>query len=501
MPTLQPSTTPAYACLIANFTRLYRLEHLQSLAFWDQAAMMPGGGAEARAAALAELASVMHQVRTDPALPDALARATDEPLSGEQRANLREMKREWRAANALPDALVQRCQLATARCSHAWRSQRPANDWAGFLPNFRAVVDAARDEAELLSQAAGVRPYDALMDRFEPGMTCAQLDPLFDDLLQWLPGLIQQMQVRQQSEVVIAPVGPFGVDAQRTLCLQVMDLLGFDFARGRLDVSAHPFAGGVPEDVRLTNRYTAGDFISGLLGAIHETGHGRYEQGRPRALLGQPVAQARSMAIHESQSLAFEMQLGRHPGFLASLLPLIRQAFGDQPAFEVENLRRLLTRVQPGLIRVDADELSYPLHVILRYRIERQLIERAVQPEDVPTLWDAGMASLLGQDSRGNHRDGALQDMHWPEGMFGYFPSYSLGAMYAAQWFAAMRVAQPGLDDRINAGDVSPVFDWLQQHIWAPASRWPTAELARRASGETLNPAHYRAHLQARYQA
>ena len=492
-------TTPAYNRLSANFSRLYHLEHLQSLAFWDQAAMMPGGGAEARAAALAELASVMHTVRTDPGLPDALARAADEPLDDLQRANLREMQREWRAANALPDALVQRCQLASARCGHAWRSQRPANDWAGFLPNFRAVVDAARDEAELLSQAVGLRPYDALMDRFEPGMTCAQLDPLFDDLLQWLPGLIQQVQLRQQGEPVITPVGPFAVDAQRRLCRQVMDVLGFDFAHGRLDVSDHPFAGGVPEDVRLTNRYTADDFISGLLGAIHETGHGRYEQGRPRALLGQPVAQARSMGIHESQSLAFEMQLGRHPGFLASLLPLIRQAFGDQPAFELQNLRRLLTRVQPGLIRVDADELSYAPHVVLRYRIERQLIEREVQPEDVPTLWDAGMASLLGQDSRGKHRDGALQDMHWPEGMFGYFPCYTLGAMYAAQWFAAMRAAQPALDARINAGDTGPVFGWLQQHIWAPASRWPTAELARRASGEALNPAHYRAHLEARY--
>ena len=307
------------------------------------------------------------------------------------------------------------------------------------------------------------------------------------------------MQLRQQGEPVITPVGPFAVDAQRRLCRQVMDLLGFDFAHGRLDVSDHPFAGGVPEDVRLTNRYTDDDFISGLLGAIHETGHGRYEQGRPRALLGQPVAQARSMGIHESQSLAFEMQLGRHPGFLASLLSLIRQAFGSQPAFEVENLHRLLTRVQPGLIRVDADELSYAPHVVLRYRIERQLIEREVQPEDVPTLWDTGMASLLGQDSRGKHRDGALQDMHWPEGMFGYFPCYTLGAMYAAQWFAAMRAAQPALDARINAGDTGPVFGWLQQHIWAPASRWPTAELARRASGEALNPAHYRAHLEARY--
>jgi carboxypeptidase Taq len=278
-----------------------------------------------------------------------------------------------------------------------------------------------------------------------------------------------------------------------------MRWLGFDLEAGRLDVSTHPFAGGVPEDVRLTVRFADAEFISSLYGAIHESGHGRYEQNRPRQWLGQPLSLARSMGIHESQSLSFEMQLGYHPGFLAVLAPMAAQAFGSQPAFAPDNLRRLVTRVKPGLIRVDADELSYPAHVMLRYGIERRLIEGEIGPEDVPALWDAGMAELLGQDTRGNFKDGPLQDVHWPEGMFGYFPCYTLGAMYAAQWFAAMRRAIPDLDARLLAGDPAPVFDWLRQHIWQPASRWPTDELARRASGEALNPAHYRAHLEARY--
>ena len=396
---------------------------------------------------------------------------------------------------------MRRSQLATARCEQAWRGQRPANDWAGFLPNFREVVAVAREEAARLSQAGDMRPYDALMDRYEPGMTCAQLDPLFADLRRWLPDLITRVQARQQGQAVIAPVGPFAVETQRSLCLQVMQRLGFDFTRGRLDVSVHPFAGGVPEDVRLTTRYDPAEFISSLLGAIHECGHGRYEQNRPREWLGQPVSQARSMAIHESQSLAFEMQLGRHPGFVAGLAPMIRQAFGDQPAFAADNLLKLVTRVAPGLIRVDADELTYAPHVMLRYDIERRLIECDIEPEDVPTLWDAGMAELLGQDSRGNFRDGPLQDVHWPEGMFGYFPCYTLGAMYAAQWFAAMRRETPRLDDHIAAGDFAPVFGWLDRQIWRSASRWPTDELALRASGQTLNPAFYRAHLEARYAA
>ncbi len=493
--------TPAYDQLALTFTRLHHLDHLQCMAYWDQAAMMPAGGAEARAGALAEVATLMHTLRTDPTLPSTLSQAQQEPLDEHQRANLREIKREWRAANALPTDLVQRGQLATSRCEFAWRSQRPANDWAGFLPNFRAVVAVAREEATLLSQDSGMRPYDTLLDRYEPGMTCARLDPLFADLRLWLPGLIQQVRLRQQHQAVIQPLGPFDVDTQRRLCLQVMAWLGFDFNGGRLDISTHPFAGGVPEDVRLTTRYDPAEFISSLLGAIHETGHGRYEQNRPRAWLGQPVSLARSMGIHESQSLSFEMQLGRHPGFVAQLLPMIQQHFGDQPAFEAENLRRLVTRVAPGLIRVDADELTYAPHVMLRYDIERRLIECEIEPEDVPTLWDEGMAALLGLDSRGNHRDGAMQDVHWPEAMFGYFPCYTLGAMYAAQWFATMRRELPGLDARITAGDLAPVFGWLQQHIWQPASRWPTDELAQRATGEVLNPVHYRAHLEARYLA
>jgi carboxypeptidase Taq len=205
------------------------------------------------------------------------------------------------------------------------------------------------------------------------------------------------------------------------------------------------------------------------------------------------------MGVHESQSLFFEMQLGKHPGFLAQLSPMIEQAFGAQPAFAPANLLRLLTRVSPGLIRVDADELSYPAHVMLRYGIEQRLIEGEVEPEDIPALWDEGMARLLGQDTRGNYRDGPMQDVHWPEAMFGYFPCYTLGAMYAAQWMATMRRDLPELDAQLMAGEPDQVFGWLASHIWQAASRYPTDELAQRASGEALNPAHYRAHLERRY--
>ncbi len=492
-------STPTYDELAAHWTRLHHLSHLQSIADWDQAANMPPKGVEARAAALAEMAALLHRLRTEPRLQEQLSRAEQEPLSDLQRANLREMLRQWRASNALPESLVQRQQLASSRCEHAWRSQRPAGDWAGFVENFRPVLALAREEAELLSQQQGISKYDALMDRFEPGMRCEQVDRVFGEVRQWLPGLIRRVTDKQSREPALKAEGPFPVAAQRALSEDVMRLLGFDFEGGRLDVSTHPFCGGVPEDVRMTTRFSEDDFVSALMGTIHETGHGRYEQNLPREWLGQPVSHARSMALHESQSLSFEMQLGSHPGFVAHLAPLVAKAFGPQPAFEPANLHRLITRVKPGFIRVDADEVTYPAHIILRYEIERPLIEGEIEPEDVPALWDAKMMELLGVDTRGNFKDGPMQDVHWPEALFGYFPCYSLGAMYAAQWFAAMRRAMPDLDARIAAGELAPVFDWLRENVWSQASRWTTDELARRASGEALNPAHFRAHLEARY--
>ena len=493
------TATPAYDSLASTYARAYRLSHLQSIASWDQAANMPPKGNEARGAAMAEMAALLHRMRTDPALAPLLEQAASEPLGDMQRANLREIRRDWLMATALPESLVQQQTLVRNRSEHAWRSLRPANDWPGFVVHLREVLDLARQEARLLAERSGLTPYDALMDRFEPGMTTRQVRSVFGEVRQWLPGLVQRVLERQRAQPVVRPVGPFDLGAQRALCERAMRLFGFDFEGGRLDVSTHPFCGGVPEDVRLTTRFSPDDFLGALMGTIHETGHGRYEQNLPRDWVDQPVGNARSMGIHESQSLSFEMQLGSHPGLVALLAPMMAEAFGDQPAFEPANLQRLLTRVQPGFIRVDADEVTYPAHVILRFEIEQPLIDGEIEVEDIPSLWDRKMQELLGIDTRGNFKDGPLQDVHWPCGLFGYFPCYSLGAMYAAQWFAAMRRATPDLDARIARGELSPVFDWLRTHVWSQGSRWSTDELAQRASGEALNPAHFKAHLESRY--
>ncbi len=492
-------TSPTLATLNATFKRLHNFGHLASIASWDQAAMMPAKGNEARAAAMAELQVLMHQTLTDPALKALFAEAEKAELTEADKASLTEMQREWALVNRLPQDLVEAQSLASARCEHAWRTERKANDWQGFLGNFREVVKLARQEAKFLADATGTTPYEALMDKFEPGMREAAITKLFGDVKTWLPDLITQVIAKQHSEVVVEAKGPFPIEKQRALGVEVMGLLGFDFEGGRLDISTHPFCGGVPQDVRITTRYFDATFAPSLMGIIHETGHARYEQRLPRDTLHLPVGRARSMGIHESQSLSFEMQLARNPAFLQLIAPLVKKHLGDQEAFDATNLARMITRVKRGFIRVDADELTYPAHVILRFEIERALIVGEIEAEDIPALWATKMQDYLGVDVAGNYENGCMQDIHWPMGMFGYFPSYTLGAMYAAQYFATIRKLHPDMDTRIASGDLSPVTNWLDANIWSQASRWSTEALVTRATGEPLNASHFRKHLESRY--
>lgn len=491
--------TAAYQELSRTFQRLARFGHLGAIAGVDMQTTMPPGGSQARGEAMAELSVFMHELLTDKRLGGLFDAAKQESLNDVEQANLGEMQRAWRQATLLPASLVEAKSLAGSRCEHAWRSQRPANDWQGFSANLKEVVKLSREEAQLRADALGVSRYDALLDVFEPGMTSAQLDSTFGDLKSWLPDLLQKAVARQQATPIAQPVGPFAIESQKQLGLSVMATLGFDFNHGRLDVSAHPFCGGVPEDVRITTRYNENDFLSALMGVIHETGHARYEQNLPQQWRGQPVALARSTAMHESQSLFMEMQLGRSHAFLQHIHPQVVALMGDQPALERNNFIRLTQRVKPGFIRVDADELSYPAHVILRYEIERALIEGDIEVEDIPALWDEKMQQSLGIDTRGNYRDGCMQDIHWTDGAFGYFPTYTLGAMYAAQLFQAVKRAIPQVDELIQQGELQPVFDWLQQNIWQHGSRFPTQQLLINATGEALNPHYFRQHLEQRY--
>ncbi|MFJ0492491.1 carboxypeptidase M32 [Citrobacter werkmanii] len=493
------SNNDNYHQLTRTFQRLSRFSHLSAIASWDMFTMMPPSGSKARGEALAELSVLEHQLLTDPKVATWIAAAKQEDLNDVEQANLREMSRLHHQASLLPESLVEAKSLAGSRCEHAWRSQRPANDWEGFSENLKEVVKYSREEARLRADAKGCSPYDALLDIFEPGMTSAQLDVLFSDVKNWLPDLLSKAVAKQSQQTLIAPVGPFPTAVQRELGLETMAQLGFDFTAGRLDISAHPFCGGVPEDVRITTRYDENELLSALFGVIHETGHARYEQNLPRNWSGQPIALARSTAIHESQSLFFEMQLGRSKAFLTRLIPAVTRHFGDQAAFEESNFIAWNQQVKPGFIRVDADEVSYPAHVILRYEIERALINGDIEVDDIPALWNEKMQAWLGLSTVGDYRNGCMQDIHWTDGGFGYFPSYTLGAMYAAQLFSAAHRALPDLNQHIAQGEFSALFEWLRQNIWQHGSRFTTEQLITQATGEPLSSRYFRAHLEARY--
>jgi len=489
-----------YDKLTAHYQTLNHFNHAQSILGWDAAANMPSGGSEARSNAMAELSVHVHRLSTQPQLEDWFGNAEQESLSVEQQASLREMKRQWQQATIVPEGLVQAQSIAGSTCEHAWRTQRQENDWQGFEKNWKEVVALSREEAKIRGEALGLTPYDAMLDKYEPGTTTASLNTLFTDVKTWLPDLIETVLEKQKSESILLPSGTFFTETQKALGLEVMKLLQFDFNRGRLDQSVHPFCGGVPTDVRITTRYDEKDFVQALMGIVHETGHARYEQGLPKAFAGLPVGEARSMGVHESQSLFFEMQIGRSKPFIHHLSRLSKQAFNAQqdPVFDEENLYKIYTQVEKGFIRIDADELTYPAHVIMRYEIERDLINGVIEHTDVPALWDEKMKASLGISTKDNYKNGCMQDIHWTDGAFGYFPSYTLGAMYAAQYKATM-IQNVDFDAVIQSGDLSPIFQWLSDNIWSQASLHTTDELVKRATGEVLNAAHFRKHLEGRY--
>ncbi|WEM40822.1 carboxypeptidase M32 [Photobacterium sp. DA100] len=489
-----------YQKLVHHNKKISRLEHLEAICSWDQAAMMPEGGNSARSEALAELAVIKHELSIAPFLGEWFGQAASEELDADETINLREMKRSWQQANVVPAELVEKKSLACSKCEHAWRTQRENNDWQRFSQNLKEVVALTRQEAQIRAEATGLSRYDALLDLYEPGMTTVELDELFSDVKSWLPELIQQIMERQSQDIIMQPVGPFPVEQQQALSHTLMARLGFDFNHGRLDKSIHPFCGGVPTDVRITTRYDESDFTSALMGVIHETGHARYEQGLPEMWAGLPAGKARSMGVHESQSLFFEMQLSRSELFIDILAPLAADIFqrNDDPALSSENLTLLNTRVKPGLIRVDADEATYPAHVILRYEIERDLVEGKIEVEDIPELWDKKMSEYLGISTKGNFSDGCMQDIHWTMGAFGYFPSYTLGAIYAAQFMAAIK-KEMNVDSLIRERNLQPIFNWLDRHVWKRASTVSTDQLLIDATGERLNAQFFKQHLEQRY--
>ncbi|MEJ2043348.1 MAG: carboxypeptidase M32 [Reinekea sp.] len=495
----------SYSTLEKTTYRLEQLEHALAILGWDQQVMMPAKSNDARGRAMAELQVLATEIIQAPELEEQFINAEQESLAPWQQANLREMKENWKKATAIPKSLVEAKAMATNECEHAWRSLRQENNWQDFEPQLQKVFDLAKEEAQALNDALKaekqyVNAYEALLDIYDPGTRLSRVDTVFAELKTKLPSLLHQILEKQKAQPTpLKQSQPVSIEQQRLLAKEIMSILKFDFDAGRLDEAAHPFSGGVSDDSRITTRYDENNVVEGLMGIIHETGHSRYETGLPKDWRFKAIGHTMGMGVHESQSLFFEMQMGRSKPFINAIAPVIQQHLGNDPAFASENLQKLYTHVEPGLIRVNADEVTYPLHVILRYEIERDIILGKAEVKDIPELWNSAMKNYLGLDTTGDYRNGPMQDVHWPAGAIGYFPSYTLGAMTAAQLHAAMVKSIPNAAELVASLELQPIFDWLSTNIWQKGRLHSYDNLMIDATGETLISEYFLEHLRNRY--
>ena len=491
----------AYLSLERHFARLSSLNDALGILGWDKEVMMPAGAAERRAENLAILEGLRHEILTAPVMADLLGEA-DAGDDVWRIANLEQMRRQHTQATALPGDLVEASAQATARCEMAWRTAREESDFKSLEPHLAEVLRLTRESACATGEATGLSLYDALLDGFDPGTRQTDIDPIFTSLATSLPELIGAVLEQQKClPAVVPPAGPFPVARQEALGRRLMQRMGFDAARGRLDVSAHPFCGGATDDVRLTTRYVEADFIPAMMGVLHETGHALYEMGLPAQWASQPVGQSGGMTLHESQSLLMEMQFCRSATFANWLAPQVRAGFDvadNTPGWDATSLHRHLTHVEPGFIRVDADEVTYPAHILVRYELEKALISGDLALADLPGAFNARLHALLGLHVPDDRR-GCLQDIHWPAGLFGYFPCYALGAMTAAQLRNAACAANPAILPAIGQGDFAPLLAWLRQNVHGRARSATMPQIVQDATGKPLDATAYLHHIRRRY--
>lgn len=496
--------TTSYEKLEARFRQCSRLGELRAISQWDEAVVMPLGGGEARGQALAELQLILQNLVSAPEVGEWIDDASRqaETLNEWQNANLSEMKKLYLEATAVPVELNQRLVLAMMRAEQSWRKLRAENNWSDFYPSLQEVLQLRRETLGIMSRKLNLSIYDTALYMYSKGLNTKIVEKLFGELKSFLPEMIQEVVEKQKREKVLAPEGKFPMAAQKALGLELMGKVGFNFNHGRLDESHHPFCGGTSRDVRITTRYSEHEFVSSLMGVLHETGHAMYEQNLPNQWLEQPVGVACGMAVHESQSLMMEMQVVRSPEFLEFAAPFIRKHMSahvkNPESLETANLIKLVSRVRPGLIRVDADEVTYPTHVILRFEIERDLMEDRWHISELPTVWNEKMKAYLGLSTLGDDKNGCMQDVHWPSGAWGYFPAYTFGAVIAAQLFTTVNQLQPTLRSEIREGNFSGLQNWLRGKIWSQGSRLDTLQLVEQASGP-LSVTSFRNHLQQRY--
>lgn len=491
------SPDDAYAQLIAHGTQTAALASCGSVLGWDQRVMMPPGAGDWRGRQLAALTELTHQRGCDPRIEGWLQTCEDAGWAegdSARAATLRRRRRDLRETTAVPERLAVELTTAQSAAYGAWAAAREADDFAAYRPHLETVLGLVRERAACL--ATHDDPYDTCFDQYEEGMTGEAFEALMGPVIPRLRELVGR--VAQAEPGRLGP-GPFGDDEQRSTCWAIVQGMGFDGQRGRLDTTVHPFCSGMGRgDVRLTTRFRDDDLLDGLSGTLHEMGHGLYEQGLPEDQFGLPMGEAVSLGIHESQSRLWENHVGRTAAFGHWLLPQLRAAYGERvEAIDAAEYARRQCVVAPGYIRVDADEACYDMHIWLRFGLERALVRGELAVADLPAAWNERFEDLFGF-AVDSDRNGCLQDVHW-SAAFGYFPTYTLGNCYAAQLMVAIRADLPELDAQLAAGDFAPLLTWLRERIHVHGRRYTPTELAQRATGQPLSAEPLVAHIEARY--
>ena len=465
---------------------------------WDQETCLPPAATGHRAAQLAWLSARAHELATSEAWKRDLeaAEAADDGSDGKLRANLRELRREFDRATRLPVELVARASAVSSLAKNAWADARKRADYATFAPYLEKLLDIAREKADLWGYAG--EPYDALLDAYERSTSTAAVAGLFDDMKPVLRETAAKAVEKSTARAASLPAGPYPLAAQQSFNTKIADAIGYDFQAGRIDTTTHPFCSTLgPHDIRLTTRYEESDFTSSLFGVLHEAGHGMYEQGLPAEDFGLPSGSSVSLGIHESQSRLWENHVGRSRAFWKSWYPVAQEHFPQLAGFPLDDFMTWLHRAAFSPIRVEADEATYDLHIMLRFGIERRMLNGELAVADVPAAWNEEFRNLFGFTPE-NDAMGCLQDIHWSMGGLGYFPTYTLGNINAAQLFAAAR-KNPAIAAACDTADYAPLLGWLRKNIHAHGGTLDPADLMEQASGGPPSTADYLHHLQQRY--
>ena len=488
----------AFSKLRAYVREIREIESAAALAHWDQRTYMPERGLEARARMVGRLERLAFERLVAPELDRILAEAEAslDEASDVDRALVRHWRREHDRKRAIPPDLHQKFVEACCRAEAIWERARERSDFELFRPHLEQVVELVREIAELLGYEES--PYDALLEEYEPGMTSARLRELLEPLRGEIVPFVRRL-LAEGSPPPPVPQGPFPIPAQKTLAREALRLIGYDFSAGRLDDSVHPFTIGIgPSDVRVTNRYSEGDPFSGLFGALHEGGHALYDQGLAPGLAWTGLDAGASFGVHESQSRLWENQIGRSLPFWEFFHRHLVERFPAFRGTSPTDVWRMVCRVAPSLIRVEADEVTYNLHIYLRFELEVELLEGRLSVRELPERWNEAVEEYLGVTPP-DDAQGVLQDVHWSGGMFGYFPSYMLGNLYAAQIMAAAQRAIPDLWEKVRAGELYPLREWLREEVHARGRLLEPEELLKKVTGEGPSPRPFLTYVKEKY--